>query len=99
MKIKLEVFDELIEVNVSKNDVRRYRDAAKFVTERYEAYAKLYMGTKSQHTISLITLMDIALKPMPVNTHKGQYHSFWGRIKDYFTLPKCAKKECHNQND
>ena len=70
--IKLEVFDELIEVNVSESEAKKYRDAAKFVTDRYEAYARKYMRIKSQHTISLMTMLDIAVKLMPANTSKGQ---------------------------
>lgn len=83
IKIELEVFDELIEVNVSKSDVKRYLDAAKFVTDRFETYAKMYLGTRSQHTLALMTMLDIAVKCMPDNTYKGQCHSFWGKIVDY----------------
>ena len=85
MEIELEVFDELIEVNVSKSDVKRYLDAAKFVTDRYNTYARMYLRTKSEHTISLMTMLDIAVKLMPANTSKGQCHSFWARIKNYIS--------------
>ena len=83
-RIELEVYDELIEVNVPKGDEIKYYDAAKFVTDRFEAYAKMYLGTKSQHTISLMTMLDIAVKLMPYNTDKVKGHSFWGKTKDYF---------------
>ena len=82
-RIELEVYDELIEVNVPKGDEIKYYDAAKFVTDRFEAYARMYLGTKSQHTISLMTMLDIAVKSMANNTCKGQHDSFWGKIKDY----------------
>ena len=67
IKIELEVYDELIEVNVSKGEEMIYYDAAKFVTDRFEAYTRMYLGTKSQHTISLMTMLDIAVKLMPDN--------------------------------
>ncbi len=67
MKIELEVYDELIEVNISKGEEMKYYDAAKFVTDRFEAYAKMYLGTRSQHTLALMTMLDIAVKLMPDN--------------------------------
>lgn len=82
-KIELEVYDELIEVYAKKSDVKRYFDAAKMVTDRYNTYAELFRGKKSDHTIALITMLDIALKSMPNNTSKGQHHSVWGKIRDY----------------
>ena len=82
-KIELEVYDELIEVYANKSDVKRYFDAAKMVTDRYNTYAELFRGKKSDHTIALITMLDIALKSMPNNTSKGQHHSVWGKIRDY----------------
>jgi len=83
-RIELKVYDELIEVNVPKGDEIKYYDAAKFVTDRLEAYVRMYLGTKSQHTISLMTMLDIAVKLMPYNTDKVKGHSFWGKTKDYF---------------
>lgn len=82
-KIELEVYDELIEVYVNKSDVKRYFDAAKMVTDRYNTYAELFRGKKSDHTIALITMLDIALKSISDNTSKGQHHSVWGKIRDY----------------
>ena len=83
-RIELEVYDELIEVNVPKGDEMKYYDASKFVTDRFEAYARMYLGTKSQHTISLMTMLDIAVKLMPYNTNKVKGHSFLGKTKYYF---------------
>ena len=83
-RIELEIYDELIEVNVPKCDEMKYYDAAKFVTDRFEAYARMYLGKKSQHTISLMTMLDIAVKLMPYNTDKVRGHSFWGKTKNYF---------------
>ena len=41
VKIELEVYDELIEVYANKSDVKRYNDAAKLVTDRYNTSAEL----------------------------------------------------------
>ena len=82
-RIELEVYDELIEVYVSKCDVKRYIDAAKMITDRYNTYANMFREKKSHHTIALITMLDIAVKYMPDNAYKCQRHSFWGKIKDY----------------
>ena len=82
-RIELEVYDELIEVYANKSDVKRYIDAAKMVTDRFNTYAELFSGKKSHHTIALITMLDIAVKSMANNTCKGQHDSFWGKIKDY----------------
>ena len=54
LHIRLHVYDEEIEVTV-------YRAAAKLITDRYNAYAQAYKGRKSDHTIGLMSLIDIAL--------------------------------------
>lgn len=82
-KIELEVYDELIEVYTNKSDVKRYFDAAKMITDRYNTYAELFRGKKSDHNIALIAMLDIALKSMPGNTYKGQCHSVCGKTRDY----------------
>ena len=61
LHIRLHVYDEEIEVVVNRDDEEYYRLAAKLITERYNAYAQAYKGRKSDHTISLMTLIDIAL--------------------------------------
>ena len=86
--ISLEVYDELIDVVVSLRDEEKYRKAAKFVTDRFDVYAKKYCREKSEHTISLMTMLDIAVNPMSDNKCKGQFRSFWGRIIDYINLLK-----------
>ena len=50
LHIRLHVYDE-----------EYYRAAAKLITERYNAYAQAYKGRKTDHTIALMTLIDIAL--------------------------------------
>ena len=61
LHIRLHVYDEEIEVTVNREDEEFYRAAAKLITDRYNAYAQAYKGKKGEHTISLMTLIDIAL--------------------------------------
>ncbi len=59
--IRIHLYDEDIDVVVNRDEEEYYRSAAKLITERYNAYAQAYKGRKSDHTISLMTLVDIAL--------------------------------------
>ena len=61
LHIRLHVYDEEIEVVINREDEEYYRSAAKLITERYNAYAQAYKGRKSEHTVALMTLIDIAL--------------------------------------
>ena len=61
LHITLHVYDEEIEVVIKRDDEEYYRSAAKLITERYNAYSQAYKGRKSDHTIALMTLIDIAL--------------------------------------
>ena len=61
LHIRLHVYDEDIEVVINRDDEEYYRNAAKLITDRYNAYAQAYKGRKSEHTVSLMTLIDIAL--------------------------------------
>ena len=61
LHIKLHVYDEEIDAVVDRDDEAFYRNAAKLITERYNAYAAAYKGRKSEHTVALMTLVDIAL--------------------------------------
>ena len=61
LHIKLHVYDEEIEVTINREDEVYYRAAAKLITDRYNRYAQAYKGRKGDHTISLMTLIDIAL--------------------------------------
>ena len=61
LHIRLHVYDEEIEVTVNRDDEAYYRAAAKLITDRYNAYAREYKGRKSDHTIALMSLIDIAL--------------------------------------
>ncbi|MBQ8989139.1 MAG: cell division protein ZapA [Prevotella sp.] len=59
--IRLHVYDEEISVAVKRTDEEFYRRAAKLITDRYNAYAQAYKGKKGEHTIALMTLIDVAL--------------------------------------
>ena len=61
LHIRLHVYDEEIEVTVKRSDEEYYRKAAKLITDRYNAYAQAYKGKKSEHTIALMTLIEVAL--------------------------------------
>ena len=69
LHIKLHVYDEEIEVVINREDEEYYRLAAKLITERYNAYAQAYKGRKSDHVISLMTLIDIALMYQKERSH------------------------------
>lgn len=62
LHIRLHVYDEEIEVAIDRADEEYYRAAAKQITDRYNVYAQIYKGRKSDHTIGLMTLIDIALQ-------------------------------------
>ena len=59
--IRLHVYDDDIDVTVSRDQETYYRAAAKLITDRYNAYANVYKGRKTDHKIALMTLVDIAL--------------------------------------
>lgn len=83
IKIQLEVYDELIEVNIIKGEEEKYLNAARFVTERINAYVKLHFGWKTTRSILLMTMLDIALNPMSENECKNRHLSIWRKIIDY----------------
>ena len=61
LHIRLHVYDEEIEMTVKRSDEEYFRRAAKLITDRYNAYAQAYKGKKGEHTIALMTLIDVAL--------------------------------------
>ena len=69
LHIRLHVDDEEIEVVVKREEEEFYRAAAKLITERYNAYAQAYKGRKSDHTIALMSLIDIALLYQKERSH------------------------------
>jgi cell division protein ZapA len=61
LNITLHVYDEDIRVVLHNRDDEEYfRSAAKLISERYGAYAQVYQGRKSDHSIALMTLIEIA---------------------------------------
>ena len=69
LHIRLHVYDDDIEVRVNRDEEEYYRKAAKLITERYNAYAQAYKGRKSDHTVALMTLIDIALMYQKERSH------------------------------
>lgn len=63
LRIHLHVYDEEIEAVIhDRTEEEYYRAAAKLITDRYNIYAQRYKAHKSDHTIALMTLVDIALQ-------------------------------------
>ena len=62
LNIRLHVYDEEINVTINREEEEFYRAAAKMITVRYNVYAKLFKGRKSDHVIALMTMVDIALQ-------------------------------------
>ena len=69
LHITLHVYDEEIEVVVKRDEEEYYRAAAKLITERYNAYAQAYKMRKSDHTIALMTLIDVTLLYQKERSH------------------------------
>jgi len=62
LNIRLHVYDEDIHATIEREEEVYYRAAAKLITERYGAYNQVFKGRKSDHTIALMTLVEIALR-------------------------------------
>ena len=60
--ISLLVYDEKIDVYVKPDEEEYYRKARDLVTNTYNKYAQVFKGRSSDHTIALLTLVDIGLK-------------------------------------
>ena len=69
LHIRLHVYDEEIDVVINREEEEFYRAAAKLITERYNAYSGHYNGRKSDHTIALMTLIDIGLLYQKERSH------------------------------
>ncbi len=54
---------------INREEEEFYRAAAKLITERYNAYSGHYNGRKTDHTIALMTLVDIALLYQKEHSH------------------------------
>ena len=63
LNITLHVYDEDIRTVLhNREDEQYFRQAAKLISERYGAYAQVYKGRKRDHTIALMTLIEIAFR-------------------------------------
>lgn len=62
LNIRIHVYDEDIHATIDRADESYYRAAAKLISERYGAYSQVFAGRKSDHTIALMTLVEIALR-------------------------------------
>lgn len=82
LHIRLHVYDEEIEVVINRDDEEYYRAAAKFITDRYNAYAQAYKGRKKDHTIALMTLVDVALsyQKQRANNDTAPYNNVLARL-------------------
>ena len=60
--ISLLVYDEKIDVYVKPDEEEYYRKARDLVTNTYNKYAQVFKARRSDHTIALLTLVDIGLK-------------------------------------
>jgi cell division protein ZapA len=60
--ISLLVYDEKIDVYVKPDEEEYYRRARDLVTNTYNKYAQVFKGRRSDHTIALLTLVDVGLK-------------------------------------
>ena len=69
LHIRLHVYDEEVDVVIDREEEEFYRSTAKLITERYNAYSGRYAGRKSDHTIALMTLIDIALLYQKERSH------------------------------
>ena len=61
LHITVHVYDDDMDVVINREEEVYYRSAAKLITDRYNAYAQVYSGRKTDHRIALMTLVDIAL--------------------------------------
>ncbi len=82
LHIKLHVYDEEISVVINREDEEYYRSAAKLITERYNAYAGVFKGHKTDHTVALMTLIDIALmyEKQRANNDTSPYDNVLARL-------------------
>ena len=60
--ITLNVYDEKIDVYVKPEEEQYYRLAEKVISATYNKYAQVFKGRRSDHTIALLTLVEIGLK-------------------------------------
>ena len=62
IKINLQIYDTEFEIHIDKDNIENYYQAARFVSNRFNAYMYAYKKRKSEHEIALMTMLDIALQ-------------------------------------
>lgn len=82
LHIKLHAYDEDISVIIDREDEEFYRKAAKLITDRYNAYAGRFKGHKTDHTVALMTLIDVAFtyEKQLVNNDTSPYDNVLARL-------------------
>lgn len=61
IKINLQIYDTEFEIHIDKDNIEKYANAARLVSDRFNAYMCAYKKRKSEHEIALMTMLDIAL--------------------------------------
>ena len=62
IKINLPIYDTEFEIHIDKDNIEKYANAARLVSDRFYAYIEAYKKSKSEHEIALMTMLDIALQ-------------------------------------
>ena len=61
LHIRLHVYDTDMSINIDRSDEVYYRNAAKLITDRVNAYSSAFKGKKSDKEILYMALIEIAL--------------------------------------
>lgn len=61
LHIRLHVYDTDMSINIDRSDEVYYRNAAKLITDRVNAYSSVFKGKKSDKEILYMALIEIAL--------------------------------------
>ena len=61
LHIRLHVYDTDMSINIDRSDEVYYRNAAKLITDRVNAYSSVFKGKKSDTEILYMALIEIAL--------------------------------------
>ena len=62
LRIRLQVYDTDMPVNIRPQDEPLYRDAASLITKTMNTYAERYKGPKNDKEILYMALIEIALR-------------------------------------
>ena len=60
--ISLNVYDEKFDIYVLPEEEEFYRRAERLITNTYNKYAQVFKGRRSDHSIALLTLVEIGVK-------------------------------------